>query len=157
MKKTLLLTLSLLVASSSASSVIAGDYDREIKARQSVMQLYAYNLGGLGAMAKGQKDYDAGLAQALADNLLTLATMNNGSMWPQGSDMDSAGNEGLTKAKADNWTNYPEASGKHKDLVAAATQMAAEAGNGLDAIRANIGAVGKSCGSCHEGFRAPKD
>ena len=156
MKKTLLLTASLLFTATSLSSVSAGDFDKQIKARQAYMQLYAYNLGVLGAMAKGEMDYNADVAKASAGNVLAIANMNNGSMWPKGSDVATAGNEDLTRAKAVIWSSFPEVGEKHQALTAAATKMAAEAGNGLDAIRANIGAIGEACGACHKPFRAPK-
>jgi len=157
MKKYLVLTLALMFATNILSVASAGDYDRQIKARQAVMQLYAFNLGILGAMAKGDIDYDAELAKASADNLLATAKMKNNAMWPQGSDMETAGNENLTWAKAVIWSSFPEVGEKHQALTDAATKMAAEAGNGVDAIRANIGAVGGSCKACHDSFRAPKN
>ncbi|MGI9357742.1 MAG: c-type cytochrome [Rhizobiaceae bacterium] len=157
MKKFLLPTLSLLFAVNFISPALAGDFDKQIKARQSVMKLYSFNLGILGAMAKGEMDYDADLAKASADNLLATAKMNNGAMWPKGSDMATAGNENLTWAKAVIWSSFPKVGEKHQALTDAATKMAAEAGNGVDAIRANIGTVGGSCKACHDDFRAPKN
>lgn len=125
-----------------------------IKARQSVMQIYAFNLGKLGAMAKGEADYDAELAAALARNLHSAATMDNRLMWPQGSGTDAY--EGKTRAKPEIWSTYPAVADKAKALAAAAEKMAAEAGNDLDAVKANIGAVGGACKGCHDDFRAPK-
>ena len=43
-----------------------------------------------------------------------------------------------------------------KALKEAAAKMAAEASNGLDAVKANMKAVGQSCGGCHEIARGPK-
>jgi len=128
-----------------------GHFDNAIKARKAVMALYAWNLGQLGAMAKGETDYNADAAQTAADNLKTLATMNLGSAWPQGS--DSTALPGKTRAKEENWSNYPEAANIHKSLITAAAAMAAGAGQGLDNVRANIGAVGSACGACHKSFR----
>lgn len=156
MKKYVLLAASLLVAGA-LTSASAGDFDSQIKARQAFMQLYAFNLGILGAMAKGEMEYSADLARASADNLLSAAKMSNGAMWPMGSDLDTAGNENLTRAKAVIWKSFPEVGEKHQALTDAATKMAAEAGNGIDAIRANIGAVGAGCSGCHDSFRAPQN
>ncbi len=129
----------------------------EIQARQSLMQVYRFNLGVLGGMAKGDREYDADLASAAANNLLAVANMKNGAMWPAGSSEDGEGLADYTAAKADNWSNYPVVMEKQKALRAALETMAAEAGNGLDAVRANIGAVGKGCKGCHEDFRASRD
>ncbi len=129
----------------------------EIEARQSLMQVYRFNLGVLGAMAKGDREYDAELAAAAAGNLLAVANMKNSAMWPAGSDEDGEGLAEHTAAKAENWSNYPLVMEKQKAMRAALETMAAEAGNGLDAVRANIGAVGKGCKGCHEDFRASRD
>lgn len=156
MKKYLLLTVSLLFAANLSSSASAGDFDKQIKARQAFMQVYAFNVGILGAMAKGEMDYDADLAKASAENLLSAAKMSNGAMWPKGSDIAAAGNENLTRAKAVIWESFPKVAEKHQALTDAATKMAAEAGNGIDAIRANMAAVGAGCKGCHDSFREPK-
>ena len=123
-----------------------------ITARKSLMQLYAFNLGQLGAMAKGEVDYNADAAQAAADNLLAAASMNQMAMWPQGSDNESM--PGKTTALPVIWTTFPAISEKGQALVDAATQMAAAAGTGVDGIRGAIGAVGGSCGGCHKTYRA---
>ena len=80
MKRLLLLTASVLFASSVLTSASAGDFDWQIKSRQAVMQLNAFNVGILAAMAKGDMDYDADLAKASAENLLAITRMNNGAM-----------------------------------------------------------------------------
>ncbi len=129
----------------------------EIQARQSLMQVYRFNLGVLGSMAKGDREYDADLAAAAAGNLLAVANMKNSAMWPAGSSEEGEGLAAHTAARADNWSNYPLVMEKQKSLRAALETMAAEAGNGLDAVRANIGAVGKGCKGCHEDFRASRD
>lgn len=131
-------------------------FKKEIKARMAVMDLYAYYLGELGAMAKGKVPYDAEAASRAAKNLLAAASLNNTSMWPQGSDNSVPALKNKTRAKPETWTTFPEVVNKQKALVAAATTMAAEAGNGLDAIRANMGGVGKACKDCHKAFRGPE-
>lgn len=151
----LLLSAALLCSSSGYAEDMP--FKKEIKARQSFMQIYSYNLGLLGAMAKGESEYDAKVASGAANNLLAAAQMDNSTMWPQGSDADADGLQGKTRAKAKIWASFPEVGEKHKALTDALTGMAAEAGNGLDAVKANIGAVGKGCKGCHEEFRVPKE
>lgn len=155
MKKLLVPAIAALLLGSMTHTISAGDFDRQIKARQAVMQLYAFNLGILGAMAKGDVDYNSEQASIAAANLDALVNMNIGAMWPQGSDMKA--NEGLTWAKEENWTMYPKAAEKAQALKTASATMVAEAGSGLDAMRGAIGAVGGSCKGCHETFRAPKN
>lgn len=147
------LVIAAFVGMSAASA--EGEFDNAIKARKAVMSLYAWNLGQLGAMAKGKIAYDADAAKVAADNIKTLATMNNGSAWPQGS--DSTALPGVTRAKAEAWSTYPESAEIHKTLVVAATTMADVAGSGLESVQANIGAIGEACSACHKKFReSPK-
>ena len=154
MKKLSVLAVAALFFGTMSTSIAAGDFDRQIKARQALMQLYAFNLGILGAMAKGEMEYNAEQASAAAGNLAALVNTRNGAMWPQGS--HAKANPGVSWAKEENWAMYPKASEKAQALKDAAAKMAADAGNGLDAVRGAIGAVGGACKGCHETFRAPK-
>ena len=146
-----LLTILTLMASMTAGAAFAGGHiEGAIKARQGQMQLYAHYLGILGGMARGNADYDAAAAQAAADNLLAVASLNAGSLWPQGSDMDSA--EG-TRAKAAIWENFPDVGAKSMALTSAAANMATAAGTDLGALRAAMGDLGGTCGACHKAYR----
>jgi len=144
------------VAALLASPVSAqdkGQFDKQIKARKAVMQVYSFNLGLMGAMAKGDTEYDAQTAVNAAWNLNVAAMMKNGPMWPQGSGNDAVES---TRALPENWTSYPEAAKYSEDLVAASAELVKVAGNGLDAMKGAMGAVGKSCKGCHDDFRAKK-
>ena len=141
-----------------AGSVSADDhvpFGDQIEARQAVMLLYGYSLGQLGAMARGKVPYDADLAQAAADNLAALATMDNRTLWPPGSDASAEGLAGVTRAKAEAWAEDSDVIEYHNQMVLAAEAMAAQASDGLDAVRGNIGAIGKSCKGCHDKYRTP--
>ena len=141
-----------------ATAAISGEAEeRAVKARQALMQVYAFNLGQLGAMVKGEMEYNAVLAKASADNLVKATTMNGMAMWPKGSSMDDEGMAGKTWAKADIWADGSDVGEKAKALREAAAQMAEVAGNGLDAVKGAMGGVGGGCKGCHEKFRAPKD
>ena len=107
-------------------------------------------------MAKGKSAYDAKIASAAANNLLATASMDNSTMWPEGSAVDAKGLEGKTRAKPEIWSTYPKIGEKSSDLKDALTKMAADAGNGLDAVKANMKSVGDGCKGCHEDFRVEK-
>ncbi len=138
-----------------AGAAIAGSHggNPAVKARKAHMQLYAHNLGALGAMAKGSVDYDADTASAHAANLHSLAVMNQNSYWPQGSDNETLPDD--TKALAAAWTNMEQTIGMGQDLATAASAMNDAAGNGLEALQAAMGALGGACGACHKANRAP--
>ena len=138
-----------------ATTVLADGHsaalEKAIKARKGLMQVYSFTLSGIGAMAKGEKEYDAKLAAGLASALLSATKANVGPMWAPGS--DSTAMPGKTRAKKEAWTTYPKSAEAQKALVAAAEALAAGAGNGKDGLGPLVGAVGKSCGGCHKPFR----
>ena len=127
-----LLTLGLGLA---ATSFAAQDpNEKAIKARQGEMQLRAFNAGPLFGMAKGQVDYDAALAGG-----------SHNEAYP-----------GKTTALPKIWDTYPEISEYGKKYKEAVTQLAAVAGNGVDALKPAVGELGKSCKGCHDEFREKK-
>lgn len=132
-------------------------FEREINARQSFMRVYAFNLGLLGSMAKGETPYDAQRAKDAAENLLANAKMKNSAMWPAGSDADAPGLGGITRARAVIWSSFPEVGERHQALTDALTELVSVADTGLEAVRSNMGAVGEACRGCHEPFRVPDE
>lgn len=125
-----------------------------IKARKSLMTLYAINIGQLVAMAKTEIDFDSDKAKTAAENLRILASMNNSAVWPQGS--DSTAMPGKTSAKLEAWTTYPASAKHQKALIAAASAMVDAADSGLESVQSNLKAIGGACKACHEDFREPK-
>ena len=122
-----------------------------IEARQAEMQLRSFFLGPLFDMAKGKTPYDAEQAQTLADNLLTLIDIDMGKAWLPGTDKDAYPEE--SDALPAIWTTYPEIAkyGEKHDI--AVKELAEVAGQGQDALRSKVGAVGKSCKGCHDEYR----
>jgi len=144
----------------SGSAVIAnaqdkGPHDDAIKARKALMQLYGYSTGVLGAMAKGKMDYDAEIAQEMADNLNAAVNMGQSTMWPAGSDNETAGNA-KNRALPAIWETYPAIVEKSEAMAKAAENLQANAGGGLDALRGAIGDAGKACKACHDDYRASR-
>ena len=125
-----------------------------LKARQGEMQLRAYNVGPLFGMAKGKIEYDAALASKLANNLKTQLSLDIGGTWKQGTDVDAY--PGKTTALGKIWSTYPEISNYGKKYANAVNELADAAGNGLDALKPKISAVGKTCKGCHDEFREQK-
>lgn len=151
---TKIIRLSVLVAAGIAVAGIASAQSNDplaaaVKARQSHMQLYSANLAVLGGMAQGRMDYDAEAAQAAADNLAALASMSQRFYWVPGS---HAGAVEGTRALEVIWTDGGIGA-EAEAFSAAVAGMQDAAGGGLDALRAAIGPVGASCGSCHENYR----
>ncbi len=156
MRPVLFATFGLLAAGTVATTAVAdGHLESAVKARQGFMQVVAYNLGPLGAMAKGEMDYDAEMAATNAANLQALANMNTGAMWPAGSDNGALG-EDKTRALPAAWAADSKVGEKHQAWADATANLAAVAGDGLDALKPAVAEVGKSCGGCHDDYRAEK-
>lgn len=155
-KSLTLLSLSAVIAMSLpvfADSHLDQSQQRAIDARQSHMTLYGFNLGPIGAMAQGRIPYDAAVASAAAANLAAMGGMNQDAYWLEGTDA-SAGNN---RAKPEIWTDAEGFAAEQVKFAEATVALAAVAGDGLDAMRAALGPVGQSCGSCHESYRAPRN
>ena len=146
---------AVLLMGSTLAMAEGGPHDKAIEARQAVMKLYGYHIGILSAMAKGKMDYDADLASEVANNLLAVNSLGQSTLWPQGSD-DANPENAENRALPAIWETYPKVAEKGKALNEAVVAMAAEAGNGLDALKGSIGAVGEGCKGCHDDFRAEK-
>ncbi len=160
--KKLKFVLPTLVATAVLSSGIsvAADtdkIDKIIEARQAFMKVYAFNLGLVGDMAKGKTEYDAEVAANAAQNLLALAKMKNGPMWPKGTSQEDPGLAEKTRALPETWTTYPKSSEKHAELTEALETFVNVAGQDLASLRGGMKAVGDGCKGCHESFRAEKD
>ena len=144
-----------LVISTVSMAADEGPHDKQIQARQSIFKLFSYHIGILGAMAKGEMEYNAELATEAAKNLEATSKLGQSTLWPPGSDNGNPENA-KTRALPAIWETFPDIVDKAADLEKATTALAAVAGDGVDAIRANIGDVGASCKACHDDFRAKK-
>ena len=152
MKKALLALLCLLLAVP-MSNVLAADEDPNlllIEARQGEMELRSFSAGPLFYMAKGEMPYDAEQAAKLANNLKVLLQLDIGAAWAAGTGNDKY--PGKTEAKPEIWSTYPEVAEHGKEYANAVNELAAVAGNGLDALRSKIGGLGDACKGCHDDF-----
>lgn len=131
----------------------AGGHDGNpaANARQAHMKLYAFNLDVLGAMAKGEVGYNADAAKATANNLLALAMMHQDAYWAPATSTEDLGNE--TRALPPIWEDRSRFEDIGIQLVEAARQLAAAAGEGQDSLRAAIRGVGGACSACHRNYR----
>ncbi len=123
-----------------------------IKARTSIMQLYSFNLGTLGGMAKGEVDYNAEAATKAANNLVVLTQIDQSAMWPPGTDSES---DPSSRALPAIWENFPDVGAKGQAMADAAVAMQAAAGQDVEALKAAMGDLGGSCSACHKAYRAP--
>ena len=157
MKVKALLVVAGLISSLTAGVVLADNHAKNpfawgIKARQAQMQIQAFNLGILGAMAKGEAEYNADSAVLAANNIVLAASIHQPQAWAPGSDNSAV--EG-TRALPAIWQNFPDVGEKSAELQAAAKAMKAVAGNGKEAIGGAMARLGGACSACHKAYRAP--
>src|SRR2546430_15484587 len=118
-----------------------------VKQRQAVMTLQGKYFGPMAAMAQGKAPYNADIVRRNAAYLDNLSRMPWDGFDPGTKDVKSA----ALPAIYEQTDKFKEAASRlenesHKLYTVA--QSGDEA-----AVKAQIGAVGKSCGGCHESFR----
>ncbi len=107
-------------------------------------------VGGLVKMTKGEEPFDA--AKVLA--ALTALQANGEKfdvalLFPAGSD------QGDTKALPKIWEDTAGFEAAEDKFEAAAAASIAAAPQDVDALKAQVGAIGQACAGCHETFRRP--
>ena len=149
-KSQFLMGLSVVAGIAVAATGIAGAQDA-IKARKDMMKNAGGSMKVLVPMNKGEAPFEAAKAQE-ALTVLIKAGDEFHKLFPAGSDKG-----GDTEAKPEIWKNLADFETKSKAMTAAAKAAHEAAGKGADAFKASFGAVGKSCGDCHQAYRVKKN
>lgn len=146
------LTLLTLVA---AIALLAGCNDRVkdthpqqlVSKRQAIFKQFTKTLEPMGLVARERQDYVKATFVANAQALQELSTQP----WAY---FSADGNYPPTRAKPDVWAKASEFKQAQDNYLAAVTRLVDVAGSAdMQAIRASVEAVQKSCKSCHEQFR----
>ncbi|AKS40840.1 c-type cytochrome [Wenzhouxiangella marina] len=142
---------ALLAVSSLASAELTPEQaERAVETRQSVLHLMGWNIGPLGAMARGRMDFDVDRVQTNAGRLVALANMLPDAFAP-----DTRANEVSTEALDVIWEQPEAFAAKIQATIDASNRLVeAAAGGDENAMREAIGGLGSTCGSCHDDFRA---
>ncbi len=154
MKKFSIFTAGLLSVAVIGTAIAHESENPAVKARTSIMQIYAFNLGALGGMAKGDVEYDAEAATRAANNLVVLTQIDQSAMWPAGSDNAS---DPSSRALPAIWENFADVGAKGQAMADAAVAMQTAAGQDVEALKAAMGDLGGACSACHKAYRAPKE
>jgi cytochrome c556 len=119
-----------------------------VKQRQAAMTLIGKYFGPMGLMAQGKVPFDAKVVQRNADYLHALSQM------PWDGFHESTKGE-KTRALPEIWTNAGQFKQAAERFQTEVDKLHSAAKGGDEgAIKAQIGAVGKTCAGCHDNFRA---
>ena len=122
--------------------------ERAITYRKAMYQVMYNNFAPVGGMASGKIPYDAKAAATRTERVAFLAQMI-GEGFPDGS------NAGVTKAKADIWSNRADFDAKMKDLQDKSAALARVAKNGdLATLKPAFGDLAGACKACHDKYKA---
>ena len=143
-----LVVASLLVSLGAASGAYAqAKPEVLVKQRQAAMTLIGKYFGPLGGMAQGKVPYNAQVVQRNAGYLDNLSRMP----W-DGFDPSTKGEKSRAlPAVYEDGAKFKEAAGRFENEAAKLYQVSR--GGDEAAVKAQIGAVGKTCAGCHDNFR----
>ena len=147
--KSSLFAAALAVALSAAASTALAQAKPEVlvKQRQAAMTLIGKYFGPLGGMAQGKVPYNAQVVQRNAGFLDNLSRMP----WDG---FDASTQSEKSRALPAIWKEsdkFKQAASRMENEIAKLYQVS-RAGDEA-AVKAQIGAVGKSCAGCHDNFR----
>lgn len=145
------LAFCLAMAAGLALSSVAQAADDPIATRKAVMKHVGKSTGALGAIMKGEADFDPRVAE-LAFRTMNGAALTFANFFPEGSQSG-----GETTAAPKIWEDsagFAAAVAKFEADTAAAI---AAAPADLDAFKGTFGKVAANCKSCHEAYRVKKN
>lgn len=148
MKKTVVAAAAVIAMGAIGGAALAQvKPDVLVKQRQAGMTLISKYFGPLGGMAQGKVPFNAKVVQRNADYLAALSQMPWDGFDPSTANVKSRAKPELFKETQKVTELVERFQGEVKKL-----QTAAQGGD-EGAIKAQIGAVGKACGACHDAYR----
>ena len=121
-----------------------------IKYRQSAMALQNNHLGRVFGMAQGRVPFDASVAAANADIVMTMSKL------PYAGFVEGTGGTEKGQPNAKVWSDRAGFDAAAKKMQDEVVKLAAAArSNNLDAMKAAFGAAGGACKACHDDYRNP--
>ena len=131
----------------SATAAAQAKPEQLVKQRQAAMTLQGKYFGPLGAMAQGKAPYNAELVRHNAAFLDVLARMPWDGFAASTKDVKSA----TLPAAFTDTAKFKEAQDRLESEISKLVSVSKSGDEA--AVKAQLGAVGKSCGGCHENFR----
>ena len=144
-----ILAMSLVFAGTTAVQA-QDDAEGTVEVRQSLLKLVRWNMGPMANMARGRAPLDIDVVETNSARIEGLFAMMGDAFATdtRGADVD-------TDALDSIWDEPESFAEKISAARQAAADLNAAAGTGdEDSVMAGIGALGRSCGSCHDDYKA---
>ncbi|RVD17890.1 cytochrome C556 [Mesorhizobium sp. M7A.F.Ca.ET.027.02.1.1] len=141
----------LVIAISSLALAASAAFADPVLDRQALMKERGKIVGGLSKVVKGEEPFDAAAVltqlQALQAN---AEKFDADALFPAGSDT------GDTTASPKIWQDMAGFNAAEDKYLADVKAAVAAAPADADALKAQVGAIGSDCGTCHQGYRIKK-
>ncbi len=142
----------LLIASLSATAFAEDEKEEAVEYRQGVFEAIKWNFMPMAAMVKGEVEFNKDEFAMRAERVAALSKMPLEG-FKEGTAMGET-EEGENDAKPEIWKDWDDFKGKMAALEEESAKLAEVAkGDDMDQIKAQFGATGKSCKSCHDEYR----
>lgn len=143
--------LGSLVSFNTTAQMSEEDAENAVKTRQSVFRMLSFSNGPLGAMARGQAEFDRETAIQAAERVAYLAEFIPEIIRAT----DTRGTDVETRAFDSMWENLGEVDQLAMDLRDGAMAAIEILNNqGASGVRQAVMEIGPKCGACHDRFRA---
>ncbi len=119
--------------------------DNPVAKREQMMKQVGASVGALGAIAKGEKPYDADAVKAA---LTTISTDMKAfpDQFPAGSEVNSAAAPAI-------WDNMDDFKAKSQKLASDADTLLASMPADQAGVAEAVKTLGANCGTCHQAYR----
>lgn len=134
-----------------AQNDVVPDVSDPITLRMTAMKQVGAAMGAMGAMAKGETEFDARVAELALRGVLA-ASVGYGGLFPEGTEEGHG-----TEAGPAIWSDREGFEAKLADLVSAAHAAVQAPPQDLQAMQAAMGSVGGTCRACHTDYRVRRD
>ena len=142
-------TIASLLAAVPASAQFQKPEDA-VKYRKSAFTVMGAHFGRIGAMAQGRVPFDANVAAANADIVVTMSKL------PYAGFVEGTGGTEKGAPNAKVWSDRAGFDAAAKKMQDEVVKLAAAAhSNNLDAMKAAFGSAGGACKACHDDYRNP--
>ena len=151
----IIFVLTLILSSFIGPLAYAKNTEDVIKYRKNIMKAIGNHISIIAANLKGKVSINEDILTHSKSILLTLSSININKTFPENSGTNNSSN---TQSLENIWTEKDLFSNAMKDSIEKAENLviAAESGDKKN-IAKSLGALGKTCGSCHNKFRKKKN